>query len=527
MHKIIGTMRIVGVFITAAAISLALRVEGLTLAVHNWDETTFLIMGKDLLAGNLPYTRLFDNKPPLAFVLYAFSNLAFPGQIAGLRIIGVLLVAITGSLVFWIVANVQGRWPGWMAGILTIATLSWVKSGQAVMTEHIAIVPLLASLAVITSCSRSNYRERSLSAFAWGLLTGMAMLVRSNLIIVALLVLLCMTLWSQIRWFGRSRQASLPISLMCLGIAFVLTLTVFPYVVTDNLALLWHGAIISPLQYAQTQGMTGVARSVIKWALSLVNGGYRDLTTLVLPLSSVFISALAVLTTLRGQMFNRHSLMVLTWTSIYFLGVCFSILRGGAFFEHYALQWMPFAAINLAVGLSLLVGQVQWKQRSMQWAAWSCFVIAFLLPLLESSNALFTRICAGDIDSPEVTVIKKLRLLGASSETKIWFARYHYAGWILDIPPITRSVVHPSNLGRSSVLHNLRRGAEPLTPPQELNAIAKEMPEFIVTSTKTPHYILSHPALAVAYYKLLQTQYKAAYSDPKILVLQRVRSAAN
>jgi hypothetical protein len=242
----------------------------------------------------------------------------------------------------------------------------------------------------------------------------------------------------------------------------------------------------------------------------------------------VFISALAVLTTLRGQMFNRHSLMVLTWTSIYFLGVCFSILRGGAFFEHYALQWMPFAAINLAVGLSLLVGQVQWKQRSMQWAARSCFVIVFLLPLLESSNALFTRIRAGDIDSPEVTVIKQLRRLGASSKTKIWFARYHYAGWILDIPPITRSVVHPSNLGRSSVLHKPRRGgAEPLTPPQELNAIAKEMPEFIVTSTQTPHYISSHPALAVAYYKLLQTQYKTAYSDPKILVLQRFRSAAN
>jgi hypothetical protein len=78
------------------------------------------------------------------------------------------------------------------------------------------------------------------------------------------------------------------------------------------------------------------------------------------------------------------------------------------------------------------------------------------------------------------------------------------------------------------VLHKPRRGgAEPLTPPQELNAIAKEMPEFIVTSTKTPHYILSHPALAAAYHRLLQTQYKTAYSDPKILVLQRVRSTAN
>ena len=43
--------------------------------VIDWDESTYILMGQSVLDGHLPYTELWDLKPPGAFLIYAVSML--------------------------------------------------------------------------------------------------------------------------------------------------------------------------------------------------------------------------------------------------------------------------------------------------------------------------------------------------------------------------------------------------------------------------------------------------------------------
>ncbi|MEC8738384.1 MAG: glycosyltransferase, partial [Bacteroidota bacterium] len=39
--------------------------------IHDWDESTFLLVGQSLLDGHLPFTKLWDLKPALLGYVYA------------------------------------------------------------------------------------------------------------------------------------------------------------------------------------------------------------------------------------------------------------------------------------------------------------------------------------------------------------------------------------------------------------------------------------------------------------------------
>lgn len=53
---------------------LVIRLPFFFTTVINWDESTFIIMGQSILDGHLPYTVLWDNKPPLLFVFFCVCN---------------------------------------------------------------------------------------------------------------------------------------------------------------------------------------------------------------------------------------------------------------------------------------------------------------------------------------------------------------------------------------------------------------------------------------------------------------------
>jgi hypothetical protein len=52
--------------------SILVRFPYYFIDVINWDESTFILMGQSILDGHLPYTELWDIKPPLAFAAFAF-----------------------------------------------------------------------------------------------------------------------------------------------------------------------------------------------------------------------------------------------------------------------------------------------------------------------------------------------------------------------------------------------------------------------------------------------------------------------
>ena len=115
-------------------------------AVIDWDESTFVLMGQALLHGHLPYVELWALKPPLAFAFFSAVIAIFGRNLVAVRLAGTLCVVVTAFLIYLTASRVWNRRVGLIAAILCVATISLLPSGQATMSEHVALVPLTWAL---------------------------------------------------------------------------------------------------------------------------------------------------------------------------------------------------------------------------------------------------------------------------------------------------------------------------------------------------------------------------------------------
>lgn len=140
-----------------------------------WDEATYLNMGQYMLSGHLPYVGLFDDKPPLLYlVLAAFSVLA-GHELAWVRFIGALWIAGTGYLAYCIMRRMVSVSAGWYAGILYVVFVSSGLTTGSVLTDHIATLPLAGALYLALTVHKGRWRVG-----ACGLLAGMGAIIMTN-----------------------------------------------------------------------------------------------------------------------------------------------------------------------------------------------------------------------------------------------------------------------------------------------------------------------------------------------------------
>ena len=152
-------------------------------AVIDWDESTQIIMGQDILDGQLPYIDLWDNKPPLSFLSYAFFILFFGKSIIAIRLAGSICVVTTAYLIYIVARNIWNNRSGIISATLFIVFASLMGNGQATMTEIVAIVPLISSMTILII-----KKETPFSFYLAGLLIGISGFIRLNLAYVGILI---------------------------------------------------------------------------------------------------------------------------------------------------------------------------------------------------------------------------------------------------------------------------------------------------------------------------------------------------
>ena len=69
--------------------------------VITWDEATYIIAGREVLMGFLPYESLYEMKPPLLYYMYSIP-LFFSQSLEAIRIYGIINIAISSFLIFYI-----------------------------------------------------------------------------------------------------------------------------------------------------------------------------------------------------------------------------------------------------------------------------------------------------------------------------------------------------------------------------------------------------------------------------------------
>lgn len=90
------------IILLLSLIGLILRFPYFFPAVIDWDESTFILMGQNILDGNLPYTEFWDLKPPLTFYSFAFFIFVFGKSILAIRLGGFVFLIATSYILYLI-----------------------------------------------------------------------------------------------------------------------------------------------------------------------------------------------------------------------------------------------------------------------------------------------------------------------------------------------------------------------------------------------------------------------------------------
>lgn len=451
--------------------------------VISWDESTLLIVGNSVLEGHLPYTALWDIKPPLAFFGYALFLTAFGKSIVAIRLAGTLCVTATAFFVYLIARKSYSQRTSIIGGLLAIALIGYMPDGQATMTEIMVLPFLVAAVYGLIS----NRMRRSRNFFGVGILLAIAALVRLNLLYVSLVIGL-----SLLYLLVKQKESSIGIisklGAYVLGHLIPIAIVLTPYFLIGEVGTLWHSVILASLSYANFQAPNVELSS---WLMPWIYRAHE--WAWILPL----LGSIYLLTGVTKLASPKAINDVQFWTLIALAAKTLSILRGGSLQGHYLIQLAPFLALLL-----MQVGHRLWlycKQlypiRFLRLAQTTVIISLVLIsPVFGEYRSLLSAIASPEglyASSAPRKVADYLSEIRDESET-VYMLTDHLVYWLINESPLTACTTHPSNIVKSSLLEFCANDSE-ATSESEIAKIFALEPAFVIKLEGIPKYFRAFP----------------------------------
>ncbi len=408
------------------------------------DESTFILVGQALADGYLPYTFLWDLKPPIIFFIMGGLISIFGKSFIAIRLFGVIAVALAAFFTFKIGSHLFSKKIGVWSSLGTVLLLSLFGSLQGVMTEHVSMLFFMPGLYFLIK-SRNNS-----NLLLSGLLIGLALMTKINLAYAALFI----TLFLLIEGIRTAtwKQGLIKSILFGASILIVIALTLLPYALTGKAGVWWKSVFLAPLAYTRSESFSP-----------------EKILPFVILITAFFFFAWRK----QKLKFDNANAQILL---ISLAGVCFSFIKGGKVNGHYLIQVYPI--LLLFIG-SFLTALPQLAKRN--WTPLMLLLI-FLLPI-ESYREYYMVIAhkqeRGTYFNGEGIRVPQYLLAEGFNTEGILFLEYHIGYWLLDKSPPTQAATHPSNLCREELFpffDNPRK-----TSLEELKFVMEDLrPETIV-----------------------------------------------
>ncbi|MEP5832216.1 MAG: glycosyltransferase family 39 protein [Maribacter dokdonensis] len=403
------------VFLLLSLITLFIRFPFFFRDYVDRDESTFILLGQSWVDGFLPYTQLWDLKPPLTFAFFAAIISIFGKSFVAIRFAGVVLVAITAFFTYKIALTLVSKKASVFIGIICVVLLSLFGSLQGVMSEHICMAFFVPSIYLLLS------KNSSFSIFLSGILVGATVMVKLNMAfpILFLGLFLC---YESI--FTNRKTSFVQVVLFGTGALTIILATVTPYFLNDITYTWWESVILAPLEYTEARRY-----SVFKLAPIFV-------------ITAVF---LFYAHKSKNLDFKNRNIQLLLITII---GVLFSFAKGGRINGHYLIQLHPMLLILVGVVVSNLI--TVHKPKIPAYLA----VIGLLIPAesyLEYVNVINNKIEKGTIFNGEGFSAPQFILENQLETKNVLFFEYHIGYWNLGTLPPTTASTHPSNICRDEL----------------------------------------------------------------------------
>lgn len=361
------------------------------------DESTFILMGQAWVDGFLPYTLLWDLKPPMVFLYFAKIIYLFGKSLIAIRFFGALIVGINGYILYKIARRHTSPLLALSLGILTVYSQSLFGSVQGVMSEHLGLFPVLIGSYLLVE--RQNY--------FWGaLLFSFGLYFKLNIAYGMLLAFPFLFI---------ERKANLrAIIIGCiLGGIIATTLTAVWFIDETNLFI--ESVFYAPLAY--------------------VNASVNQQLKSFLSLLPLFL--------LLAWLFKKHTKH--RFYILFTAGVLFSLVRLGKVNGHYLIQIYPFIILLLGLLLNDLKRKISSK------------IFLFLLVILpvESYKEAYELIQYHNdtgywYNGEGHEIARYLKEERLDKETA-YYTEYHIGYWLTANRPLSKVVTHPSNIERAEL----------------------------------------------------------------------------
>jgi hypothetical protein len=518
-------VRTLGVPLLLALLTAAARVGTLGTAQVWWeDEHTFGLMAQDVLRGNLPYVVAFDNKPPGLFLILAGFFALFGDGFVALRAFGDVSVFLTALSVGAMLRPRAGDAASIVASVVVVA-LSALPIAQSSLSEW----PAAAFLSGALFCAT---RKPSLPswALAAGVLMGCAVLMRTNLALVAVAGGAVYAL-SAVR-----KGAFVPSSLFAFaaGGSLPFVAVSVAYAAEGHFDLLILAGIDVASSYSGV-----VVRSLIEgpdyWRMAIsynlfeLRGFLVERPLVVAPLLIFCLMASAFVWGRRlrelGPMKSTRthdevwadgmiaSAGAMTLISIWFTG------GTGA---HYFVQIFPFLALNVGRAYRMFSDEGKGSGRFSIAA-----VASMLLPIVAMLPASFSalRDPAAVVGSQPEWSAARFIAGDRDPGDRIWALHHHVVLFHLREPPIARVGVHPGNMTDLRITGPL--AAAGYSPAEPLWATAALAPRYVVApsglfeGTAILFYLEHRPEQSKRLHAWLQANYEVAFRSGPVEILRR------
>ena len=409
------------------------------------DESTFILMGQAMIDGHLPYLKLWDLKPPLVFYFFAGIIAVFGKSFIAIRLIGSIIVGLTGWFVFRISHLYYDKMPSFYAGLITVYLLSLFGAMQGVMSEHLAALPLVMAMFYLL-------KNQTFSSYLFvGFLFGTAIMFRLNLAYAVFFVYAFVVFEK-----GLNLNGILKGLLLTLGSFLAFAFTFSPYFFTGNAEILKSAVFDASVAYS--------------------NAEFNQMMK-TFPMNIGFLALCVISWKFLRSKIPSNKLMLLI---VLIIGQAFMFFKSGKVNGHYLIQIFPFLAILVVALISKIPFGINWQKNLVKMLP----ILFLLLPIesyLELKTLFDSKVENGTYFNGEGNAIPAylIKKFGTEKPKNIFFLNEHIGYWNLDTNPPTATTTHPSNLMRETA-YPFVRGAKS-NSMEELKFIMNEIqPNFIV-----------------------------------------------
>ncbi len=402
-------------------------------------------MGQSWVDGFLPYTQLWDLKPPITFLFFATIIKIFGKSFIAIRFFGTLLVALTALFTYLIGLGITSKKVSFWCAMACVFLQSSFGSLQGVMSEHISVAFFIAGVYFLIS------KKHLVWHLLVGVLFGLSVMSKLNMA-YPFLTLGIYLLWSIFK--HKEYSNGIPrLFLMGIGTILLIGLTALPYYLVGKFDIWWESIFEAPIAYSE-----GKQHSPLK----------------VLPL--VLLTVLFYYGTYKKRLldYGHVGIQVLV---IVFSGIILSFVQAGKVNGHYLIQIYPFILIPVGIAISKLP-EIKKKYQPL-------LLLLIFVPMeayLEYGNIVSTKVEKGTFFNGEGIEVPQYILDNQLEGQSIFFTEYHIGYWMLDATPPTVASTHPSNIAREELFPYMKNPRE--TSLQELRHILEKVKPKVVIARK-------------------------------------------